>query len=145
MALFQASHQLPSAPEANTALAAFMKAAAAAEAAQQQLLQNSSSPLAKLVAEDTKLLRIAEAYSEVQRLHHMAIQQKLQQYGSTAATLPGFVYACAAETAGKARKKSPGNTIDLGELCSLGRQLSALQGAQQQQQEQQQQQQQQHG
>jgi hypothetical protein len=129
MVLFQASHQLPSAPEAEAALAAFMKAAAAAEAAQQQLLQDSSSPLAKLLAEDIKLLRIAEAYSEVQRLHHMAIQQKLQQYGSTAATLPGFVYACAAEAAGKARKKAPEDTIDLGELCSLGRQLSTLQGA----------------
>jgi hypothetical protein len=90
--IFRASHQLPSESEARAALASFMEAAAAAEAAQLQLLEGSStaecsSPLAQLLAKDGKLLRIAEAYSKVQRLHHKAIQQKLQQYGSEAAAV----------------------------------------------------------
>jgi hypothetical protein len=96
-----AYHRLPDEAGAQAAVAAFMEAAAAAEVAQKQLLQDSrsSSWFAELLADQSQLFKVAEAYSELQRLHHMAIQQKLQQYGSTAATLPGFVKACLAEAA----------------------------------------------
>jgi hypothetical protein len=120
----KACHQLPSEAEAQAALAAFDAAVAAAEAAQEQLMHDSSSsggsssssPLAQLLAADPQLFKVAEAYSELQWLHHMAIQQKLQQYGNTAATLPGFAYACAAEARSKESTKRPGDQIKLQEL-----------------------------
>jgi hypothetical protein len=119
-----ASHQLLSEAEAQAALAASEAAAAAAEAAQRQLMLNSSSSssaIAQVLAADPKLYRIAEAYTELQWLHHMAVQQKLQQYGSTAASLPGFAYACLAEAAGKGNNKKPGGSISLYELVSLSK------------------------
>jgi hypothetical protein len=80
---------------------------------------SSSSPIAQLLAADPQLYLVAEAYTELQWLHHMAVQQKLQQYGSTAATLPGFVYACLAEVHRKSSSKEPGDSINLHELLRL--------------------------
>jgi hypothetical protein len=123
-AIPDAFHQLPTEAEAQAALAAFDAAVAAAEAAQQQLMRDSSSgssssPLAQLLAADSQLFKVAEAYTELLWLHHMAIQQKLQQYGPTAATLPGFVYACMAEAQRRANTKQPGDSIELSELDSM--------------------------
>jgi hypothetical protein len=80
---------------------------------------SSSSPLAQLLAADPQLFKVAEAYTELQWLHHMAIQKKLQQYGPIAATLPGFAYACAAQAQGQANTKQPGDSIELSELYTL--------------------------
>jgi hypothetical protein len=125
-AIPKACHQLPSEAEAHAALAAFDAAVAAAEAAQEQLMRDSSSgssssssPLAQLLAADPQLFKVAEAYTELQWLHHMAIQEKLQQYGPIAATLPGFAYACVAQAQGQANTKQPGDSIGLLELYSM--------------------------
>jgi hypothetical protein len=124
-----ASHQLRTEAEAQAALAAFEAAAAAAEAAQRQLMLNSSSSsssaIAQVLAADHRLHLVAEAYTELQWLHHMAVQQKLQQYGSTAASLPGFAYACLAEAAGQEINKKPGDSISLHELLFMSSPFSS--------------------
>jgi hypothetical protein len=115
-------HLLPSEADGQAAIAAFSAAAAAADAAQQQLLSGSSSnPLSELLAADEQLRSVAEAYSTVQSLHHEAVLQKLQQYGPSAASLPGFAYACASEALGMELTAQGGEEIRLESLQDLSR------------------------
>jgi hypothetical protein len=86
-----------------------------------------SNPLSALLAADEQLRSVAEAYSTVQSLHHEAVRQKLQQYGPSAASLPGFAYACASEALGNERAAQPGDKIQLESLQDLRRSLNQQQ------------------
>jgi hypothetical protein len=113
-------HILPSEADGQAAIAAFSAAAAAAEAAQQQLLSGSSSnPLSELLAADEQLRSVSDAYSTVQSLHHEAVLQKLQQYGPSAASLPGFAYACASEALGDEWAAQPNEEVWLVDLHAV--------------------------
>jgi hypothetical protein len=66
-------------------------------------------------------------YGIVQSLHHKAVLQKLQQYGPSAASLPGFAYACANEALGNEWTAQPGATIRLISLQALNKLIHAMQ------------------
>jgi hypothetical protein len=68
---------------------------------------------------------MVEVYATVQSLHHRVIMQKLQQYGPCAASLPGFVYACAFEVLRQQWTAQPGANIELQDLQSLAQALEA--------------------
>lgn len=114
-----AMHLLPSKTSGVLQVQQFTQAAAAAEASQAQLLQRKQSHLGHLFNKFPRLEAMAQVYSQVQKLHHQAIQQKLQQYGSIAATLPGFASAVLSEAAGQHALLKPGDTLQIADFLKL--------------------------
>lgn len=119
-----ASHMLPEEPLASVLVQEFKQAAAAAEARQAQLLGNSTSAFGQLLGSTTRLAGLAQLYSLIQTQHHKAVQQKLQQYGSISATLPGFAYAVLSEAAGQPMTRVPGDQVQLADLFRIFKKIS---------------------
>lgn len=109
-------------PQAQQAMQDFITAGAAAEAAQEQLAAGAGTievAFQQLLANEPIFRQLVEVYSTVRQLHHRAVLQELEQYGTVAATLPGFAYACLCEAVGQPCSKAPEDSVTFKELKKL--------------------------